>query len=282
MSLFTEASRLERNNCAFALLHIVESRGSSPRHAASMLVPEQGATTGTIGGGMIERLAIEQARKAIKEGRSRLFHGKLARQGPDAVGSDCGGTMTVHIAVYASRPALFLLGAGHVNRALARFAVQLGFQVTLADPWQENIEHPDLPERCQRIGGESFTAILPTLDLTPQSFVIIATHNQDREVLEQVIGLPLRYLGLLASRRKAQHFREWLKKEKGSSEQQLKQLHAPVGLDLLAETPEEIAVSILAQLIPILRQHNVVKPEHCKTAGGKASTDLTAVELMSE
>lgn len=281
MSLFTEATRLEQENCAFALLHIIESRGSSPRHAASMLIPEQGPTIGTIGGGMIERLAIEQAREAIRQGESRLFHGKLARQGPDAVGSDCGGAMTIHIAVYANRPALFLLGAGHVNRALAQFAVKLGFQVTIADPWQENLEHPDLPECCERIGGDSFTAILPKLNFTPRSFVIIATNHQDREVLEQVIGLPLRYLGLLASRRKAQHFRQLLKKEQGISDEQLEKLHAPVGLDILAETPEEIAIGILAQLIPILRQKKPARAAR-EATDGKALAAPTAVEATAE
>ena len=266
MSLFMEAARLEKENHAFALLHIIECRGSSPRHSGSMLVPEVGPTVGTIGGGMMERLAIEQARVALAEERSCVFHGKLARQGANAVGSDCGGAMAVHIAVYPRQPELFLMGAGHVNRAVAQAAIPLGFRITLADPWQDNLMHPELPEACERVGGESFTAILAGLQLTGNSNVIIATNHQDREVLEQVIHLPLRYLGLLASRRKAQHFRELLIRQ-GISEAQLLRLHAPVGLDIHAETPEEIAVSILAELIQIHRPK--------KTGGGAERQTLT-------
>lgn len=266
MSLFMKAAQLEKDNHAFALLHIIECRGSSPRHSASMLVPEVGPIAGTIGGGMMERLAIEQARTALAEERSCIFHGKLARQGTNAVGSDCGGAMTVHIAVYPRQPVLFLMGAGHVNRAIAQAAIPLGFRVTLADPWPENLAHPGLPEACERVGGESFTAILSGLQLTGNSYVIIATNHQDQEVLEQLIQLPLRYLGLLASRRKAQHFRQLLIGH-GISEAQLLRLHAPVGLDINAETPEEIAVSILAELIQIHRQK--------KTGGGEEEQTLT-------
>ncbi|MGK3142528.1 XdhC family protein [Pantoea sp. C2G6] len=254
MGIFSAASQLESENQAFALLQIIEHRGSVPRHSATMLVPEQGPTTGTIGGGMMERLAIEQARAALAEGSSRVFHGKLARQGADAVGADCGGAMTIHIAVYPRRPELFLMGAGHVNRALAQLAVPLGFTVTLADPWAENLQHPDLPACCERAGGESFTEIIRQLKLTRDSYVVVATNHQDREVLEQLMPLPLAYLGLLASRRKAQHFRQLLQKELSVTVAQLATLHSPVGLNIEAETPEEIAVSILAEMVQHYRQ----------------------------
>ncbi|WP_158780828.1 XdhC family protein [Pantoea sp. BAV 3049] len=276
MSLFTTASRLENENRAFALLQIIECRGSSPRHSASMLVPEEGPTVGTIGGGMMERLAIEQAREALAEGTSRVFHGKLARQGANAVGSDCGGAMTVHIAVYPGSPHLFLLGAGHVNRALARLAIPLGFKTTLADPWEENLQHPELPEQCVRAGGENFTAIISQLKLTSSSYVVIATNHQDREVLEQVISLPLAYLGLLASRRKAQHFRDLLQKEQGISADRLATLHAPVGLEIEAETPEEIAVSILAEMILHYRQKKAGAGQENKTQTGDVAAENVA------
>ncbi|MDU4094563.1 MAG: XdhC family protein [Pantoea sp.] len=253
MRLFNELARLEEQNRAFALLQIIESRGSTPRHSAWMIVTEQGDTAGTIGGGMMERLAIDAAREAIAQGASRLFEARLARQGENAVGSDCGGAMTIHIAVYPRRPALFLLGAGHVNREVARLAVGLGFIVTLADTWPANLQHPELPAVCRRIGGNDYAAIVPQLGLDDQSYVIIATNHEDREALEQVISLPLRYLGLLASTRKAHHFRNLLRKEHGLSEEQLARLHAPLGLKIGAETPTEIAVSIIAELIQLHR-----------------------------
>lgn len=271
MSLFAIASQLEKENRAFALLHIIESRGSTPRHAATMLVPEEGEPTGTIGGGMMERQALEEARTALAEKRSRLFRGRLARHGEDAVGSDCGGAMTIYIAVYPRRPTLFLLGAGHVNRALARAAIPLGFQVTLADPWNDNLYHPALPKACERVSGEDYGEILSRLKLAEGSYAIVATNHQDWEVLEQIIRLPLGYLGLLASRRKAQHYRERLKKMPGISEAQWQSLHAPVGLEIAAETPEEIAVSILAALIRHHRQRH---------AAGEQITEMDAAATV--
>lgn len=256
MNLFAFAGELTAENRPFALLHIVECRGSSPRHAATMLVTEEGDTAGTIGGGMMERLAIEEARTALQEGRSRLFHGTLSRKGPDAVGADCGGAMTIFIAVYPRRPSLVLFGAGHVNRALAQAAAPLGFPILVADPWAENLRHPALPENCTRVTGKNYSDILTKLTLNRDSFVVIATNHEDYEVLKQVTGLPLGYLGLLASRRKAQHFRQTLLKTQEASEAQLQQLHAPVGLDIGAETPEEIAISILGELIRHYRQAN--------------------------
>jgi len=272
MSLFTIASRLEKENRAFALLHIIECRGSAPRHAATMLVSEEGETAGTIGGGMIERLALEEAKAALAEARSRLFHGRLARHGEDAVGSDCGGAMTIYIAVYPRRPTLFLLGAGHVNRAVAQAAVPLGFQVTVADPWQENLCHPALPQACERVGGENYSEILSRLKLTDDSYVIVATNHQDWEVLEQIIKLPLGYLGLLASRRKARYFCERLSKTLQIGEARLQSLHTPVGLEIAAETPEEIAVSILAALIQHRRQ---------KRSGGERGIESTETAAVT-
>ncbi|QHM76879.1 putative xanthine dehydrogenase subunit A [Mixta theicola] len=253
MSLFTTLARLEAQNIAFAMLQIIDSRGSAPRHSAAMVVTEQGEIEGTIGGGMVERLAIEAAREAIDQSASRLFEARLARQGENAVGSDCGGAVTVHIAVWPRRPQLFLLGGGHVNREVAKMAVALDFVVTVADTWPANLEHPDLPAVCRRVQGENYQAIVPQLGLDKHSYVVIATNHEDREALSQTINLPLRYLGLLASKRKAHHLRHWLRQEHGLNEEQVARLHSPLGLKIGAETPTEIAVSIIGELIMLAR-----------------------------
>lgn len=255
-SVFATASRQENENHAFALLHIIESRGSTPRHSASMLVGEQGERVGTIGGGMMERMAIERALLAIAEERSQIFYGRLARQGQDAVGADCGGRMSIYIAVYPRRLSLFLLGGGHVNRALAQAALPLGLRVTIADTWPQNLAHPDLPAACQRVTGERFSDLIAELPLDENSYVIIATNHQDREALDAMIRRPVGYLGLLASRRKAHYFRELLKKEQDISEDELARLRSPVGLNIAAETPEEIAISILGEIVQHYRQRD--------------------------
>lgn len=250
MSLFTHAAELEKNNRAFAWIQIVESRGSTPRHSASMLVDEDGNCVGTIGGGMMERRVLEEAKEALAQGVSRLFSGRMARQGEGAVGSDCGGAMKVHIAVQPRRPQLILLGAGHVNRAIAVAAAPLGFEITLVDTWQDNLDHPDLPRASRRRLADSFTDGIRQLTLDDNCYVVIATNHQDKEALEQTLGSPVRYLGLLASRRKQQTFRTELEKS-GVDAADLAALRSPIGLDIGAETPEEIAISVVAELLQV-------------------------------
>ena len=111
------------------MAQIVDSRGSTPRHSAQMLVRADGSIVGTIGGGMVERKVIEESLQALQERKPRLFHGRMARNGADAVGSDCGGAMSVFISVHGMRPRLVLIGAGHVNRAIAQSAALLGFDI---------------------------------------------------------------------------------------------------------------------------------------------------------
>ncbi|MCW2477635.1 XdhC family protein [Candidatus Symbiopectobacterium sp. NZEC135] len=250
MGLFTQAAELEKNNRAFAFIQIVESRGSTPRHNASMLVDEDGNSTGTIGGGMMERLVLEQAKEALAQGQSRVFSGRMARQGEGAVGSDCGGAMKIHIAVQPRRPQLILLGAGHVNRAIAVVAAPLGFEIALMDTWKENLDHPDLPPASRKLLVESFTAGIQQLTLDDNCYVVIATNHQDREALEHTIGNPVRYLGLLASRRKIQTFRAELEKQ-GVDAADIAALRSPIGLDIGAETPEEIAISVIAEILQV-------------------------------
>lgn len=248
MTIFQIANRCEVENKSFVLIHIIECRGSTPRHSASMIVTETGETGGTIGGGMMERLVLEKAHEALHNNESQLFHGRMAQQGEHAVGSDCGGAMTVHIAVYPKRPTLVLVGAGHVNRAIAQAAVPLKFDIHILDTWKENLEHAELPTCCHRWHGETFTQLIADLPLDDQSLVIIATNHQDKESLSALLPRPTRFLGLLASRRKVHHFKQQLLQD-GVPESQIASIRSPVGLDIGAETPEEIAVSILAELM---------------------------------
>lgn len=251
--MFAAMAKLEAENRTFALLHIVECRGSTPRHSASMLVTDTGESQGTIGGGMLERLAVEAAIQAISDKTSRLFEARLARTGENAIGSDCGGAVTVHIAVYPRRPSLFLLGGGHVNREVAKLAVNAGFQVTVADTWQNNLLHPELPAACQKIHAEDYASIIRKLQPDEESYFVIATNHEDRAALAEVIHKPYRYLGLLSSRRKAHHFRNLLRKEYGLPESEVARLRAPLGLNIGAESPAEIAISIIAELIQLHR-----------------------------
>ena len=253
MNVFAEAARLERENTPFALAHIIESHGSTPRHSGQMIVLANGQIFGTIGGGMVERLVIEQAIEAIAERKARIFQGRMARSGEDAVGADCGGTMRVFIDVHGLRPRLVLLGAGHVNRAVAKAAAPLGFALAVADTFAGSLDSEQFPTGTQLIAEESFSQACEKINLQAEDFVLIATNSQDKEALDYCIHKPLRYLGLLASRRKILVFTQALR-ESGIDEEELRRLSAPVGLDLGAETPEEIAISILAEILMVKHQ----------------------------
>ena len=202
MNLFAHAARLEQENTPFAMAQIIESRGSTPRHQAQMLVMADGQILGTIGGGMIERLVIEEAMAAIAERKPRIFHGRMARNGEHAVGSDCGGAMSVYIDVYGLRPRLVLIGAGHVNRAVAHAAAPLGFDVHVGDCFEGSL-NPDLfPAGTHLKQADTISAVIDKLAIEPANFVIIATNHQDKEALERLIKPSPRLSG--AARQQAQ------------------------------------------------------------------------------
>ncbi|WP_215782072.1 selenium-dependent molybdenum cofactor biosynthesis protein YqeB [Paludibacterium sp. B53371] len=250
MNLFAHAARLEQENRPFALAHIVESRGSTPRHSGQMLIEADGRTVGTIGGGMIERRVIEEAMLAIIARAPRMVHGRMTRTGEHAVGSDCGGAMSVYIEVFGQRPRLVLIGGGHVNRALAQAAAPLGYEIHVGDTFAGNLDAALFPAGTQLAHGETMSELLDRLPLEADAQVIIATNHQDKEALDKLIERPLAYLGLLASRRKTLTFIQTLR-EAGTPEACLQRLYAPIGYDIGAETPEEIAISILAHLLQV-------------------------------
>ncbi|MDF7680218.1 XdhC family protein [Enterobacteriaceae bacterium ESL0689] len=250
MNIFAEAARLEEQNHPFALAQIVESRGSTPRHSAQMLIREDGSIIGTIGGGMVERKVIAAALEALRDKESRMFHGRMTRTGNDAVGSDCGGAMAVYISVHGQRPRLLLIGAGHVNRAIAHIAALLDFEICIGDVYAANLSSDMFPASVRLLHAPDFTAVVEAMAVRPQDFVLIATNHQDREALERLITQPVAWLGLLASRRKVQAFLCQMR-EKGIPESDISRLRAPVGYDIGAETPSEIAVSVLAEILQV-------------------------------
>ncbi|CBG90112.1 XdhC family protein [Citrobacter rodentium] len=250
MTIFEEAARLEKQNRPFALAQIVDSRGSTPRHSAQMLIRDDGSIVGTIGGGMVERKVIAEALEALREKASRMFHGRMARSGSDAVGSDCGGAMSVYISVHGLRQKLWLIGAGHVNRAIAQSAARLGFDIYVGDIYPESLNPDCFPASAHLIQAASFAEVIDNMAMQPEDFVLIATNNQDREALDKLISRPVAWLGLLASRRKVQVFIRQMR-ENGVAEEDISRLRAPVGYDIGAETPDEIAVSVLAELLQV-------------------------------
>lgn len=248
MNLFAEAARLTDSNTPFALATIVSTKGSSPRHSAQMLVRRDGTAVGTVGGGLVERYVIEQAVEAILARKPRTVEGSLTRKGDKALGMDCAGAMTIHIDVHGLKPKLILAGGGHVNRAVAKLAGDMGFDITVVDSYAPSLDALHFPTGTHLIHTETIAEGLERLEFDDNSYVLVATNHEDTDGLAAVVDKPSAYTALLGSRTKVKTLKQKML-ERGASQTTVDNLRAPVGLDLGAETPTEIAISIMAEIL---------------------------------
>jgi xanthine dehydrogenase accessory factor len=248
------ALRAEAGGEPAAMVTVVSTEGSTPQKAgARMLVFGDGRIVGTIGGGCLEAEMTWRAREAIGGRRPKLVSYDLT---PDQAGEDglvCGGRMQVFIEPIEGTPVLCLFGAGHVAQPLARMAKACGFRVELADDRVKFANAERFPE-ADAIVVDDFVAAAGRLTLGPNSYAIVVTrgHKGDAEALQAVLGRGLRFVGLLGSRPKVVHIFAALE-ERGVSREELALVHAPLGLEIGAQTPDEIAVSILAEMIAVRR-----------------------------
>jgi xanthine dehydrogenase accessory factor len=237
-----------------ALVTVVATEGSTPQKAgARMLVHGDGRIVGTIGGGCLEAEMTWRAREAIGARRPRLVSYDLT---PDQAGEDglvCGGRMQVFIEPIEPVPVLCLFGAGHVAQPLARMAKACGFRVELVDDRVKFANEERFPE-ADLVVVDAFEAGAEKLTLGPSSYAVVVTrgHQGDADALRAVLGRGLRFVGLLGSRPKVVHIFAALA-ERGVPAEELARVHAPLGLEIGAQTPEEIAVSILAEMIAVRR-----------------------------
>ncbi len=253
-TIYEAITEAVRRSEAVTVATIVQTRGSTPRQVGTkMLIRSDGTSMGTVGGGALEAAIIEAAQEALGEGKSRLVHyGLRADKHKEDLGV-CGGDLDVFIDVIAPQLTLLLVGAGHVAIPLAELAHFVGFRTVVFDDRAEYANRGRFPQ-AEEILVEEFEAGLEALDITPSTWIVIASrsHESDAAALKVVVGSPAAYIGLLGSRRKVSFTFQSLQ-EQGVGEEQLAQVYAPVGLDLGAETPEEIALSIMAEMI-MLRQ----------------------------
>jgi len=253
--VLSAALRAEQEGEAAALVTVVATEGSTPQRAgAKMLVYADGRIVGTIGGGCLEAEMTWRARQAIESGRSQLAEWDLT---PDQAGEDglvCGGRMQVFIEPIESTPTLCLFGAGHVAQALALMAKQAGFRVEVADDRVKFASRERFPS-ADRIVVEDFAVAAERMTLGRNTYAVVVTrgHRGDAESLQAVLGKGLRFVGLLGSKPKMVHVFAALE-ERGISPQELEKVHTPVGLEIGAVTPDEIAVSILAEMIAVRRR----------------------------
>jgi xanthine dehydrogenase accessory factor len=237
-----------------AIVTIVEARGSTPqRVGARMVVHADGRLVGTIGGGCYESDAAGKAREIIRSRTPRLVRYELTDDFAADTGLICGGQMQVFIEPVEPAPALYILGAGHVGHQLGRLAPALGFRVHVVDDREKFANAARFPEAAH-IDVEDIPSYIERTALPESAFVVVLTrgHRQDYDAVRALAGRRLRYVGLIGSRAKVAKLVDRALEE-GVSAEWLGTLHAPVGLDIGAVTPEEIAVSILAELVAVRR-----------------------------
>ncbi|MDA3958143.1 selenium-dependent molybdenum cofactor biosynthesis protein YqeB [Oceanispirochaeta sp.] len=253
MSLFTKAAELEKQNRSFALITITASEGSAPRNSGRMILLNDGSILGTIGGGPAEKLVIEEGLKCLKAGVSRSVSYKLdSGTSSRSINMVCGGNMEFFIEVFLPRPALFLAGGGHVNLALAELAEKLDYPYVVADSRPEIASRERFPRAldhiCEPDSSALFSEALARGLIDSGTSLIIATHNHDETALAAALRTESSYIGMLGSKRKVRLFLNKMS-EAGFSDKDLERVYSPIGLDLGAETPHEIAISILAEIM---------------------------------
>lgn len=238
--------RLGTNAQPFCLVQVVDSRGPVPRAAgAMMVVTTDGIVSGSIGGGSLEARMEKEALASLNDGKSRFLNLDL-----DRLKMNCGGHVKVLIQPIGVQQRLVIFGAGHVGMAVARLFAWQGFAVTMIEPRESDEE---LPRGVTIIRNADDKKMKDLID--SQTFVVIATssHTTDQKVLQRVLPLQPRYLGLLSSPAKWKGIMQALQ-TKGFDDKDLQKVHAPVGLWIHAETPGEIAISIAAEIISEFRR----------------------------
>ena len=235
------------------LATITKARGSVPRHTgAKMLVYDDGRFDGTIGGGEVEARVIEEAQSALDDGRSRTLPYAFVdpKQGDPGV---CGGEIEVYLEPFMPPATLFVIGCGHVGQAVADLGHWLGFRVVVTDDRAELAAPEHIPNADVYLPG-SIEDALETQTITRNTFIALVTRNValDRQILPLLARTPAPYIGVMGSRRRWTETKKLLLAD-GLSEAELARFHSPLGLELNAETPKEIAVSILAEIIMLHR-----------------------------
>jgi xanthine dehydrogenase accessory factor len=245
------ADALERGEPA-ALVTIVSTTGSTPqRIGAKMLVFADGRIVGTIGGGCYENDAFGKAREAIRTRKPQLVHYELDDDFAQETGLICGGQMDVYIEPIEPSPELYIVGAGHVGFHLGRLAHEVGFRVHVVDDREKFANAERFPTAVEIVVDE-IPSWIARANLPAHAYAVIVTrgHTNDLEALRALARRELRYLGLIGSRAKVARIYEALTEDRMPADA-LARVHAPIGLDIGAVTPQEIAVSILAELIAV-------------------------------
>jgi len=249
--LFETISKLASEGKTFAVATITGHAGSVPRRVAKMIIKPDGSTVGTIGGGCVETEVVGHALKLLREGEKGVHVNTydLIEEEFGGAGMSCGGKIEVAIEIIEPTPKLVIIGSGHLGRALSKVGKMLDFDITVLDPMAKK---ESFPEATQVVSDFVETGF-PKISVDKSTYIVILTrHKDDVPALKCSLKTNAAYIGMVASRRRVALVFNHLLKE-GFTEEQLQRVYSPVGLDIGAETPEEIAVSILGEIIKIRR-----------------------------
>ena len=265
ISIFQALSELEKNNESAALCTVVKSEGSTPRHVGSkMLVYSDGKFVGTVGGGELENRVLKAARESLKNGSAVTLSYTMADPSRGDPGV-CGGTVEVFVEPILPPAMIVVIGAGHVGKAVVHLAKWLGYRVAVSDDRTEFCNPESTP------GADAYYAVemgklADHLKINKQTYIVITSRGSsiDAAGLPGLLEAGAAYVGVIGSRRR------WLTtakalKDQGVAEARIAQVHSPMGLELNAETPEEIAVSIMAEIL-MIKDRGTGKPMKAKEA----------------
>ena len=261
MDIYEEIVKLRREGRRGALATIVNVRGSIPSFkTAKMLVREDGSICGTIGGGCVEADVWRAAREVMDEEKPRTLTFDLNHDPKYDTGLVCGGTLDIYVEPILPPALLYIFGAGHVAFSLYKTAKDAGFDITVVDDREAYANRERFPH-AQEVIAQDFDQVMNSLKITEAAYIVIVTrgHRDDMRILRWAVQTKARYLGMIGSKRKTIGIFRELQRE-GLSPQLFERVYAPIGLDIGAVTPEEIAIAITAELIAVRRKAERVLP----------------------
>ena len=274
MDIYEEIVKLRREGRRGAVATIVNVRGSIPSfETAKMLVRDDGSIAGTIGGGCVEAEVWQAAREVMEAEKPRTLTFNLNQNPKYDTGLVCGGTLDIFVEPILPPALLYIFGAGHVSVNLYKVARGCGFDVTVVDDRESYANRERFPE-AQDVIAEDFEKAMARITPNESSYIVIVTrgHRDDMRVLRWAVQTQARYIGMIGSKRKTiTIFRELT--QEGLAPELFERVHAPVGLDIGAITPEEIAVAISAELIAV-RRHSERALPHMSWFKGQTATSL--------
>ncbi len=274
MDLYEEIVKLRREGHRGALATIINVRGSIPSfNTAKMLVRDDGSIVGTIGGGCVEADVWQAAREVMESEKPRTLKFDLNENPKADTGLVCGGTLEIYVEPILPVPVLYLVGAGHVAFNVYKVARIAGFDVVVIDDREAYANRERFPD-AREIFADDFDQTLAKIEPNENAYVVIVTrgHRDDMRVLRWAVQTDARYIGMIGSKRKVLTTYKELQAE-GLSPALFQKVQAPIGLEIGAVTPEEIAVSIVAEMIAARRGTDTLALQ--KKVQAKATSDLS-------